>query len=336
MKDSQKQNKKIVKKKTKEGAEVPQRPLIQEVWFILPVVSLLVILLVLVVYNASLKQQLAGTSVTPSKKIAVADYPLFKQNYAPNITAQSAIIVDDTSKVVLYEKNPTVRLSMASTTKIMTALVGLEHFKLQDPLTIYRSDVEGTVVGFLPGEQIYFKDLLYAMMLPSGNDAAYAIADNYPGGAVAFINRMNEKAAELQLTYTHYGDAAGLDDDGNYTTVGDLARLASYAMTDETLANIVKTQTWTIQAMGVGNTYAVSNLNKLLGQNGVVGIKTGLTLGAGGVLVTAKKESDRMLIIIVMRSEDRFADTEKLLGLITNNVSYVNPVEYLNKKVEEK
>ncbi len=246
--------------------------------------------------------------------------------YLPDISAESAVIIDDTSKVVVYQKNPRLRFSMASTTKIMTALVGLEHYKLDDTLTTKTATVEGSAVGFRFGEQITFENALYGMLLPSGNDAALMIAENYPGGFAAFIQAMNNKAMQLGLKYTHYVDPAGLDDDGNYTTVTDLARLASYALKNKQFALVVSTKKIVLTDISGNRVYPVENLNKLLGEKGVTGIKTGFTEGAGEVLVTSKVEKGHIFLIVVMKSTDRFADTQKLLTILSNNVTFVDPV----------
>lgn len=238
-----------------------------------------------------------------------------------SLSAQAAIVMDSDSKVVLFSKNPTIRFSMASTTKIMTALVGLSYFKQGDVLTVERSYVEGSVAKFHKGEQIRFVDLLYAMMLPSANDAAYAIADNYPGGEQNFVAEMNKKAKDFHLFQTHYQDPVGLEDDGDYTTVVDLAHLASIAMQNQILAEVVGTKEKVITTVS-GNTYILENLNKLLGVQGVNGMKTGFTDEALGVLVTSKKEQDKTLILVVMKSVDRFADTQILLSLISGQVQY--------------
>ncbi len=238
------------------------------------------------------------------------------------LTANAAIIMDNDSKVILFAKNPTIRFSMASTTKIMTALVGLSYFHLQDILIIKDDTVEGSTVGFKKGEQMTFEDLLYSMLLPSGNDAAVAITQNYPGGQTAFIAAMNKKTQELSLFQTHYADPAGLDDEGDYTTVVDLARLGSVALQNETLSKVVSTREKTIKTIS-GNVYTFSNLNKLLGIDGVTGIKTGFTDEAGGVLATSKKEQNKTFILVVMKSQDRFADTQYLLSLISGKTTFV-------------
>jgi D-alanyl-D-alanine carboxypeptidase (penicillin-binding protein 5/6) len=252
-----------------------------------------------------------------------AKIPVIKTQYNPNISAKGAIIMDADSKVVLYSKNPDLRFSTASTTKIMTALTALDYFKPQELLTIKQATNEGSVLGLIQGDMLTFENLLYAMMLPSANDAALAISQNYPLGQESFILKMNDKAKEYKLFNTHYSDTAGLLDSGDYTTPFDLARLASFAIKNETFKKIVGTKEKVIYTQG-GQVYELANLNRLLGVDGVNGIKTGYTEEAGQVLVTSKKENNETIIIVVMGSEDRFGDTEKLLDLVRNNITYLS------------
>jgi D-alanyl-D-alanine carboxypeptidase len=255
----------------------------------------------------------------------ITDYGYFSQRIAPPISAESALIMDRDSRVILYSKNPNVRFSMASTTKLMTALVSLDYYKPDDILTAQRGPVEGVNVGLLPGDKIYFKDALYAMLLPSGNDVAYLLADNYPGGLPAFVQKMNEKAHELSLVKTHYFDPAGLNDDGNYTTATELAELAAYATENQTLATVVATKNKTVSTVGKTKSFVLTNLNRLLGHYGVIGIKTGHTEGAGDVLITEAVSQGHSYIIVVMWSQDRFVDTEVLLSYVINNINFFTP-----------
>lgn len=252
-----------------------------------------------------------------------AKFPIIKTQFIPVISAKGAIIMDADSKVVLYSKNPDLRFSAASTTKIMTALTALDYYKLRDILTVKQATTEGSVLGLKQGEQLTFESLLYAMLLPSANDAAVTISQNYPQGEGSFITKMNNKAKGFKLYNTHYSDPAGLLDSGDYTTPFDLARLASFAIKNDTLRKVVATKEKVIYGLS-GEVYEVSNLNKLLGVDGVTGIKTGFTEEAGQVLVTSKTEKGKTIIIVVMGSEDRFLDTQKLLDLVTNNLTYLS------------
>ncbi len=299
--------------------------------YIFPLIFLSITLLVLTIYNVILKSEIVNLSPTQPPPLNLTSYPYISESLIPQITAESALIYDDTAKAMLFEKKPLLRFSMASTTKIMTALVALEHFKPTDLITTQKSYTEGVVLGFLPGEQLLFEDMLYALLLPSANDAAFIISENYPGGLENFVMRMNEKAAELELLYTHYSEPSGLDDDGNYTTIGDLSKLASYALKDEVFAKIIATKRKVIKSVNLNNTYTLYNLNRLLGENGVIGMKTGYTQGAGEVLVTTKIEKGHTFIIVVLKSEDRFRDTEILMRYINDNVKFINPQDYLLK-----
>jgi len=217
---------------------------------------------------------------------------------------------------------------MASTTKIMTALTALQYFKKDSVITVKPGWVEGSQMGLQAGEQYYFGDLLYAMLLPSANDAAQTIAANYPGGVSAFVQKMNENAAMLHLKDTHYADPTGLDDDGDYTTVVDMARLASYAIKNKDLTSVTSTKEKIVTDIGDTREFTLYNLNQLLGLYGVTGIKTGTTAGAGEVLVTSAVEKGHTYIIVVMNSQQRFVDTQALLNFVNNNVSFITPQEH--------
>lgn len=256
--------------------------------------------------------------------ISKVQYPVFISPVNPDISAKAIVVMDKDSGTILYSKNPNLLSSMASTTKIMTALVSLDYYKMDDVLTVRTEKVEGVNVGFTVGEKLLFKDILYAMLLPSGNDAALAVAQNYPGGEDAFIEKMNEKARLFHLVNTNFADSIGLEDSRDYTTSLDLARLASKALDNQVFAKIVATKTWEITDTSGETKYFLKNLNQLLGVYGVNGVKTGYTTEAGQVLVTSKEEKGHTLIIVVMDSQDRFFDTSRLLQEISGNINYLS------------
>lgn len=262
-----------------------------------------------------------SSSVTPRENLG---YPVLKLSYLPRLSAKGAIIMDAKTKAVLYSKNPKLRFSSASTTKIMTALVALDSFKINEILTVKEATKEGSILGVYNGEQFTLESLLYALLLPSANDVALTIAQNYPGGQDGFVEKMNEKANLFLLNSTHFGDPAGLTDKENYTTPFDLARLASFALEYPQVAKIVSTQYMTITDVTGSSIYELENLNKLLGTDGVNGVKTGYTEEAGQVLVTSKVEDGNTIIIVVMGSDDRFLDTKQLLSLINGNLTYLS------------
>lgn len=292
----------------------------------LPPFTILVILLILHNLNIEVAQKIEKNQLVPlDYTVKISPYPFINKFTMPDISAEAAIITEADSQITLYSKNPNLKFSMASTTKIMTALVALDYFKENSILTIFTPTIEGSHMGFQQGEQFYLKDLLFAMLLPSSNEAAYAIAQNYPGGVETFVNKMNEKAKELNLANTHFQDPVGLDDDNDFSTVLDLSRLSYAAIRNETLAQIFATKQKTIFDITGKKELNLENLNKLLGIDGVNGIKTGTTEGAGEVLITSKTENRHTFIIIVMKSRQRFIDTKILLSLIANNISYISP-----------
>ncbi len=287
---------------------------------------LFVLLVVLFVIDFQVQKQTELLVLRPTNiSFLSTSYPVLTSGLTPggDVSAQSFAILDKNSGVTIFAKNKTLQLPLASTTKIMTALVALEHYALSDQLVIKNDDIEGTVIGLNKGEIVSFPDLLYGMLLSSGNDAAMAIADNYPGGKNAFVAKMNEKAHELSLGSMQFVDPAGLEDDGDYATSSDLGKLAAIALENKIFAEIVETKFRTIQTINTGNKYVLTNLNKLLGENGIIGVKTGHTEKAGDVLVTAKVENGRTIIIALMKSNDRFADTKSLLGEIDGQISYL-------------
>lgn len=292
--------------------------------FILLIIFIIFISLALV--NFELKRMIPQANLY-SKPIDFSpeDFPTLLNNNVPYISAQGAIVIDRDSLVAIYEKNPTLRFSPASTTKIMTTLVAMDYFKKDDILTVQDGNVEGATISLTQNEQFRFEDLLYAMMLPSANDAAKTIAMNYPGGEKVFVSKMNEKAKELGLNNTHFEDPIGLIDQEDYTTPIDLARLAGIAMQNPEFRTIVGTKEKKIRNSS-GKEYQLENLNVLLDIPGVNGVKTGFTEEAGQVLVTSTKVdgTDKELIIIVMQSTDRFGDTRTLLDFLKNNVTYLS------------
>ncbi len=297
-----------------------------KIFYLIVLGIIFVIFIFIAAINFQIKRQIPKYNIN-LKPISFnpAPFPQIINNYPPEISAQGAVILDEDSSVVLFEKNSNLRFSPASTTKIMTALVALEYFSLQDILTVFRDDVEGSTIKLSKNEKMTFENLMYAMMLPSANDATVAIAQNYPGGQEAFVNRMNEKAKELGLINTHFQDPVGLMDIDDYTTPIDLARLSVIAMKNPQIAKIVSTKNKTI-TNAEGKTYDLENLNILLDLPGVNGVKTGFTEEAGQVLVSSRRvpSTNKEVIIVVMQSLDRFGDSESLMNFLDNNISYLS------------
>ena len=157
--------------------------------------------------------------------------PARAANFSGSVSARSAILVDAQTGRVLYEKNADEQSLIASTTKIMTALVALETRNLSDKVTVKQNHLkEGSSMYLRAGEVLTLEELLYGLLLPSGNDAAECIADHCSGGVERFVARMNEKAAALGMTHTSFANPSGLDAQGHYSCALDMARLAAYAM----------------------------------------------------------------------------------------------------------
>ena len=254
----------------------------------------------------------------------------------PNINSRAAIVYDRNSKEVIYGKKENEKRKMASTTKIMTALVVIENANLKDTVIASKkaAGTGGSRVGIKAGDKISVNDLLYGLMLCSGNDAAVCLAEYVGGSVEGFSDLMNNKARELRLNNTHFVTPHGLDNDEHYTTAYELAHLTDYALKNEIFSNIVETKTCTITINGrVKN---ISNTNELLGNfGGVYGVKTGFTNGANRCLVTACKRDSLDLIVIVLGADTkkfRTQDSVKLLNYAIENFEDVNVRNLIEKE----
>ena len=214
---------------------------------------------------------------------------------AVQLSAAAAILMDADSGEILFEKDAGRCMRIASTTKIMTALVALERAKLTDTITVTASHmVEGSSMYLKPGETVRVEELLYGLMLCSGNDAALALADCC-GGLDAFVQAMNEKAAALGMKDTSFANPNGLDDENHYSTAQDMAVLAAYAAEDPTFRRICSTKTATVGGR------SMTNHNKLLRQiEGCIGMKTGYTKAAGRTLVSCAERQGRRLVAVTL------------------------------------
>lgn len=226
-----------------------------------------------------------------------------------DLTAKSALAYDLTTNKVLVAKNPDTRLPMASLTKIMTAIIALENPKLPDSYTVRPQDLVGEdSMGLSAGESLTLSDLLYGLVLHSGNDAAETLADNFPGGRQAFITAMNEKAAALGLQNTHFTNPTGLEGDGNqYTTAADLLVLTRFALQQFPLFDkVVATFDYTIPATPTHAVFYLENeTNLLTSYPGVQGVKTGYTPEAGLCLVTYLDYGGHQILAVILGSDNR-------------------------------
>ena len=231
------------------------------------------------------------------------------QSKAVSTSATSAILMDADSGRVLYQQNADKQMLIASTTKIMTALVAIREGTLSDTVTVKREAAltEGSSMYLKEGEQLTLETLLYGLMLCSGNDAAVAVADHVGGSQEGFAQLMNETAQELGMTNTSFANPNGLDHEKHYSTARDMAVLACAAMKNETLVRVETMRTITIG----GRT--MTNHNKLLSyMDGCIGLKTGYTKAAGRTLVSCAEKNGQRLIAVTLQDGNDWADHQAL------------------------
>lgn len=253
--------------------------------------------------------------------------------FASDVSAQAAILIEASSGDVIYAKNAHERLPMASTTKIMTAVVALENERLDKKIRISEKacGVEGSSIYLKPNEELTLEELLYALMLESANDAAAAIAIAVSGSIDAFAEEMNETAAKIGMNDSHFTNPHGLDDKDHYTTAADLAKLTAYAMQNDDFRRIVSTMKHTIPSSD-GSVRVLINHNKLLRlSDDVVGVKTGFTKRSGRCLVSAAEADGVTVIAVTLNAPDDWNDHLNLheLGLSSySSVTLAEPGEF--------
>lgn len=251
------------------------------------------------------------------------------KNVAPDITAKAALILDTNSDKVLYKKDATEKLPMASLTKIMTAIVALENKKTDDKYLVHGSDLVGEdSMGLESGEVLSQQELLYGLMLHSGNDAAETLASNFKGGRAAFIKAMNDKAKSMGLKNTNFTNPTGLEGDGKqYTTAYDLIVITRYALVNfPTFRKIAATFDYTINQTNTHKQYDLENeTNLLTSYPGVKGVKTGFTPEAGLCLVTYLDFSGHQIIGVVLGSGDRRGEMIELLDFSLKTLGITPP-----------
>lgn len=257
--------------------------------------------------------------------ITPALYPLNITGAYPGaeITATGVVVLDLDSGIYLYKRNEEELLAPASTTKILTALVALDHYDVDDVVTVKAVLNSGQVMGLVAGERITVENLLFGALIQSGNDAAYALADHFPGGVDAFVAEMNNKARDIMLTNSSFTNPVGFDDPNHKMTPTDLARLASIALRNKVIAKMVAIPQITVSDVTHTYFHPLKNVNELLGKiPGVGGIKTGWTEEAGENLVTLVERYNHRLILVVLKSQDRFGETQLLIDWIFGNYQW--------------
>ncbi len=234
---------------------------------------------------------------------------------ADAISAASYCVIETKSGQVLYEYNADVRRGMASTTKIMTALVALESGKMDEIATVSANAArtEGSSLYLKPGEKVYVRDLVCGLMLNSGNDAAVVLAEHIGGNVDGFVTLMNEKAALIGAANTHFVNPNGLSDDAHYTTARDLAKITAYALQNPDFREIVATKQMRIETVEAPRTIYLSNHNRLLsGLDGCDGVKTGFTKATGRCLVSSVTRNGFQTVCVTLNAPSDWEDHEQL------------------------
>jgi serine-type D-Ala-D-Ala carboxypeptidase (penicillin-binding protein 5/6) len=248
-----------------------------------------------------------------------------KVNAEPIINAKCAVAIDANSKIVLCEKNSEMLVPIASTTKILTSLVAIKYGQLDKKIIISQraAGVRGSTVGYKKGESLTLIELLYGLMLRSGNDAAIAIAEGVGGSVEKFSVLMNEYAAETGLFNSHFESPHGLDSENHYSTAYDLARITAIAKGNDLFNKIVSTKQ--VDAKTFGFTRSYQNINKILYRIPEAnGVKTGYTGDAGKCLVTSATYNGHDIVIVVLNCVGRWNETAKIFDYIKKNYEYKN------------
>lgn len=235
---------------------------------------------------------------------------------SPIIESGGAIAIDRKTGKILFEKNPHVRMPMASITKLMTALILIEENQLDEIVTISKTaaSTPGSDMALQIGERITVENLIKGLMINSANDAAVALAEHNAGSSQNFIQKMNKRSEELGLSNTHFSNPTGLDDPGNYSSPYDLAKLGNYIYNNKIIQEAAATQSAETNSADGQTKHQLETTNKLLGNYpGIKGLKTGQTDAAGLCLIAvAENENKNEIISVVLSSPDRFQETKIL------------------------
>jgi serine-type D-Ala-D-Ala carboxypeptidase (penicillin-binding protein 5/6) len=263
---------------------------------------------------------LAADTFDDASLLSVAPIPQHNTEYlAPGTMSTTAVMaLDLESQTVLYEENASARLPIASLTKLMTAYIVLEENDTDSVVIVSQNaaDTVGSSMGIYAGEQITVKDLLYGLLIESGNDAAVALAEHNAGSVQTFVEKMNQKTQELGMYNTNYANTTGLDSSVAYSSARDLALLSSHLVRNPSIKEIVRYQSADVTSLS-GTSHHLESTNILLGQYGVKGLKTGRTPAAGQCFISyAESPSGNEVITVVLGSGNRFGDTSTLLDWI--------------------
>lgn len=268
-------------------------------------------------------RDLFNTNPEQQQAVKIKPIPYLKSTYYPFIQSEGIYVVDLDSFTPIFERNAHSKFFPASTTKVVTALTAYDLYKPDDVVTVKNVKSEGHTMGLVEGERITVENLLYGMLVYSGNDAAYALAQVKDYNQ--FIQLMNDKAKKLHMVNTHFSNPAGLDQDNHYSSPFDLALAAREFLRNKYLSKFVSIKEITVSDEDFKYFHKLTNINKLLGEvQGLGGLKTGFTENARENLISFFKHGDRNYIIVVLRSEDRFEDTKTVINWIKTNIDHIN------------
>ena len=257
-------------------------------------------------------------------------------------SAKGMVVLEGNTNTILYGYNENFRLPMASTTKIVTAILAIENCQDLDqkiPISDKAVGIEGTSIYIKSGEALSMRELLYGLMLASGNDCAVAIAESL-GGEDLFVDMMNQFALDLGLTNTHFDNPHGLDSDNHYTSAYDLAIMASYSLKNDTFREIASTERMVIPKNDIYQARYLKHKNKLLfTEENCIGVKTGFTDNAGRCLVNAHEENNMQIISVVLNCQPMFEECKRLTDLALDNYmmkEFIKPYNFVsNLEVED-
>lgn len=262
------------------------------------------------------------TPIPGPKKITTAPFPF--------VSAASAVAIDHESGAIIYDKDAHVRRAPASITKIVTSIVAIERGKPSDIVTVRYNASElydSTLMGVNPNDKVSLEDLLYGLMLPSGNEAALAIANHVSGSKQAFVDQMNNKMKDLGLVNSHFVNPHGLDESGHYSSAYDMAMISRYGWRYPLFRQLsaAKSHPVSVQRATTGqrDSYDVYNLNKLLwNYAGVDGVKIGYTENAGRTIVATATKDGHRVFVALLGSGDLWTDTPRVLDYVFDNFTW--------------
>jgi D-alanyl-D-alanine carboxypeptidase (penicillin-binding protein 5/6) len=252
--------------------------------------------------------------------------PILNPSIPLYVTAESYLVLDLDSFTPILSKNINKKMFPASTVKLATALVAYNTYSLDKVLTVGKVISEESKMGLVKNEKISTLSLLYGTLVYSANDAAYTLAENYPEGKEAFVKEMNNLAYTTGMKNTFFTNSIGFDNPNQYTTAKDLALLSREFIKHKLLLNITSTKSITVSDVNFEHFHHLYNSNQLLGEIAHIGgLKTGTTEQAGQNLISFYRYKNKPIIIIILKSTDRFNDAIQLINLINSDLRYYYP-----------